>query len=92
MREIILCKYGEVALKGANRAHFERMMQNDLMKRLRPIGGFNVYAAQSTIYAEPDETVDGAAFDLAFETAKKTFGFTVVLRAVTAEKTPAAVR
>lgn len=92
MREIILCKYGEVALKGANRAHFERMMQNDLMKRLRPVGRFDVYAAQSTIYAEPDESVGAAAFDLAFETAKKTFGFTVVLRAVTCEKDPAAVR
>ena len=92
MREIILCKYGEVALKGANRAHFERMMQNDLMKRLRPIGRFDVYAAQSTIYAEPDESVGAAAFDLAFETAKKTFGFTIVLRAVTCEKTPEAVR
>ena len=92
MREIILCKYGEVALKGANRAYFERMMQNDLVKRLRNAGNFNVYAAQSTIFAEPDESVDAAAFDRAFEIAKKTFGFTIVLRAVTAAKTPEAVR
>ncbi len=92
MREIILCKYGEVALKGANRAYFERMMQHDLTRRLRPFGEFNVYAAQSTIYAEPGDGVGEEEFDLAFETAKKTFGFTVVLRAVTAEKTPEAVR
>ena len=33
MKEIILCKYGEIVLKGANRKYFEDMLCRELKKR-----------------------------------------------------------
>lgn len=84
MREIILCKYGEIALKGTNRIFFENLLRKNLSRRVSPFGKFNIYALQSTVYIEPmSESCDISS---AFEAAKKTFGVVAVSRAYELEK------
>ena len=78
MREIILCKYGEITLKGANRAYFENLLRERIRKRIAAYGKFNVYYLQSTVYIEPlDESCD---IDSAYVAAKNTFGVAAVAR------------
>ena len=88
MREIILCKYGEIALKGANRSSFESLLCRELKYRLAGIGKFNVVRAQSTIRIEPKEGFepDTEAFDAAYNVATHTFGIIAVCRCAATEK------
>ena len=59
MKEIILCKYGEIALKGLNKSSFEGMMTKSVKYRLKKLGEFNIFRSQSTLYVEPlDEDID----------------------------------
>lgn len=53
MKELLLCKYGELTLKGLNRGFFEKLLVKELRTRLRLAGNFNINHAQSTIYIEP---------------------------------------
>lgn len=84
MKMIILCKYGEIALKGANRAYFEKLLKVELKKRLRPFGSFKIYSAQSTVYVEP--LSDDCDMDSALAAAKNTFGVSAVQVALEAPK------
>ena len=84
MKEIILCKYGEIALKGANRAHFEKLLRDILKRRTEPFGKFKIYSVQSTVYIEPME--EYADVDGAYIAAKNTFGISAVSRAIETEK------
>lgn len=85
MKEILLCKYGEIVLKGANRKYFEDTLCRELKRKARLHGNFDIYRAQSTIYIEPkDEMCD---FEGMFESARKVFGITSVCRCAIAEKT-----
>ena len=52
-QEIILCKYGEIALKGANRRYFEDLLCRNLKRRLERFGDFAVERSQSTIRIIP---------------------------------------
>ena len=52
IREIILCKYGEVILKGANRSSFEAQLLRDVKRRAAMFGNYDVRAVQSTVYVE----------------------------------------
>lgn len=80
MKEIILCKYGEITLKGANRSHFEHLLKNELTRRTAQFGKFKIYYIQSTAYIEPlEETCDITG---AYEAAKNTFGVSAVSRAI----------
>ena len=54
MKELVLCKYGEISLKGANRSHFEKLLRDLLKKRTAPYGSFRIYSMQSTVYIEPE--------------------------------------
>ena len=84
MKEILLCKYGEVVLKGANRKNFESMMLREIKRRAAKIGDFDVYSAQSTAYVEPkDEYQD---IDAMLDSLRKVFGIVVVVRAAIVEK------
>ena len=84
MRELILCKYGEVALKGLNRGWFEEFLLRDVRSRLAHIGKFDVKAAQCTIYVEPrDESQDVEA---AFDEVKTVFGLSAVSRGIIVDK------
>ena len=40
MKEVILCKYGELVLKGANKAHFESMLVRRVRARAARYGNF----------------------------------------------------
>ena len=84
MKEVILCKYGEIVLKGLNRGFFENMLINDLKKRVAPYGNFSVTHAQSTAYIEPLD--DDADIEGAISCAKKVFGFVSIIRAAVAKK------
>ncbi|MBE6594258.1 MAG: tRNA 4-thiouridine(8) synthase ThiI [Ruminococcaceae bacterium] len=84
MKEILLCKYGEIVLKGANRRYFEDMLAKELRYRAASFGNFSVHYAQSTVYVEPQD--DFADLDGMFEAARRLFGIAGVVRAAVAEK------
>ena len=72
MKELIMVKYGEIALKGINKKTFEDMLQSNIKRRLKRIGQFGYERMQSTIYIEPlDEDSD---VDEAVEALGKVFG------------------
>ena len=82
--EVILCKFGEVILKGANRQNFESALVKELRRRASPFGTFKIYFKQSTIYVEP-QTPD-CDMDGMYDVAKKVFGIVAVNRAAVCEK------
>ena len=84
MKEILLCKYGEIVLKGANRRQFEDMLAKEMRYRAACFGKFTVKYAQSTLYIEPQD--DAADLDGMFEAACRVFGVAGVVRAAVAEK------
>ena len=84
IKEILLCKYGELVLKGANRKYFEDMLCREMKKKARAYGNFDIYRAQSTIYIEPKD--DEADVDGMFEAASKVFGIVAISRAAVCEK------
>ena len=84
IKEILLCKYGEIVLKGANRRTFEDQLAKELRIRASRHGHFEINRAQSTVFIEPkDETAD---LEGMFEAARKVFGIVAVGRAAVAEK------
>lgn len=84
MKEIILCKYGEIALKGLNRGTFETEMLRNIRRRLKPLGEFKYTTAQSTLYIEPkSEDID---IDETVEKLSKVFGIAKICRAIETEK------
>ena len=89
IKEILLCKYGEIVLKGANRKYFEDMLCREMKKRARNYGNFDIYRAQSTIYIDPKD--DSADLDGMFEAASKVFGIAAIARAAVCEKNMEAI-
>ena len=83
--EILLCKYGEIVLKGANRRFFEDKLCKELRYRAAKFGNFTVRNAQSTVYIEPLD--DDADIDGMFDAARKVFGIAAICRCAVAEKT-----
>ena len=84
IEEVILCKFGEVVLKGANRQNFEAGLVKELRRRASPYGTFKIYFKQSTVYVEPqspDCDMQGM-----YDAAKKVFGIVGVNRAAVCEK------
>ncbi len=84
LKEILLCKQGELVLKGLNRKWFEDLLSRRLKECLKPYGNFKISTSQSTTYVVP--TDDFADIDGAFEAALKVFGFVSISRAVVCEK------
>ena len=63
MNEIFLMKLGEIVLKGANKRQFESKLRQNVRRRMKPFGDFDVYIMQSTVYVEPlneEADVEGA--------------------------------
>lgn len=83
MKEIILAKYGEIALKGDNRNTFEDMLVKNIKRRLKKIGKFEYWRRQSTIYIEPLEDAD---IEAALESLKNVFGIGAIQRCAVFEK------
>ena len=86
MREIFLCKYGEIALKGANRATFESLLIREIKFRLGHVGKFQVIKSQSVLRVEPAEELTSEQFDTAYALLRKTFGIVAVSRVAQTEK------
>ena len=82
--EVILCKFGEIVLKGANRQNFESGLVKELRRRASPYGTFKIYYKQSTIYVEPQS--DECDMDGMYDAARKVFGIVGVNRAAVCEK------
>ena len=84
MNDIILCKLGEIVLKGLNRRSFEQKLLGNIRRRLAGLGGFGVSIMQSTVYVEPaDESAD---MDAAFAALQDVFGIIKLTRAAACEK------
>ena len=84
MKEIFLLKLGEIVLKGANKRQFEDKLRQNVRRRMRPFGNFDVYLMQSTIYVEPmDEMCD---VDGAWEACNSIFGLVSLCRCRACEK------
>ena len=89
MKEIILCKYGEIALKGLNKSTFESMMMKSIRRRLKKFGEINITKAQSTVYVEPvDDNID---VDEVVDRLSKIFGVIKLCRCCVVEKTMDAI-
>lgn len=84
MKEVILCKYGEIVLKGANRATFEAKLTKELRARAALYGKFRISHAQSTVYIEPLD--DFADIDGMLDATMRVFGISGVTRAAVCEK------
>ena len=84
MNEIFLMKLGEVVLKGANKRQFENKLRQNVRRRMKPYGNFDVYIMQSTVYVEPmDEEAD---VDGAWEACRSIFGVVSLCRCRPCEK------
>lgn len=86
MKEIFLCKYGELALKGLNKGQFESALVKEIKARVAPFGQFDVKRAQSTIYVEPLSEGSLSDGDAIFSALRKIFGIATVCRAAETDK------
>ena len=86
IKEIILCKYGEVILKGANRSTFEAQLLRDVKRRAALFGHYDIRARQSTVYVEPLDEDAEEAVDGVYGQLKKVFGFVALCKAAVCEK------
>ncbi len=84
MKEIILIKDGELALKGLNRSSFEAMLMKNIRWRIKPYGSFELKQSQSTITVNPLD--DNADLDSAADEISRVFGIAGFSRAAVAEK------
>ena len=84
MKEIFLLKLGEIVLKGANKRQFEDKLRQNVRRRMRPFGNFDVYLMQSTIYVEPMD--DDADVDGAWDACGTIFGLVSLCRCRSCEK------
>ncbi len=84
MQEIILIKYGEMALKGMNKRSFEDVLVKNIKRRIKSLGKTEITRAQSTIYIKPlEENFD---VDEAMGRLQKVFGIAALCRAAVCEK------
>lgn len=84
MNEIFLLKLGEVVLKGTNKRQFENRLRQNIRRRMKQYGNFDVYIMQSTVYVEPmdaEADVEGA-----WDSCKSIFGLVSLCRCRPCEK------
>lgn len=84
MKEIILIKNGELALKGLNRNNFETALIKNIKSALSDLGPLSIKRAQSTVSVEP--VGEDYNFAEALRRMKKVFGIAAFQRAAVAEK------
>lgn len=86
MKEIILIKDGEIALKGLNRRQFEDRLIKNIRNTIKDLGSFDISSAQSTIYISP--VSEGIDLDDVCDRVSRVFGIAAFSRAgVCPEKT-----
>ena len=88
MKEIFLLKLGEIVLKGANKRQFEARLRQNVRRRMKRYGNYDVYIMQSTIYIEP---ADGVDMDEVLEAVLNVFGVAAICRAAVCEKSMDAI-
>ena len=89
MKEIFLLKLGEIVLKGANKRQFESRLRQNVRRRMKLYGNFDVYLMQSTLYVEPmDEECD---VDGAWDACRSIFGVVSLCRCRPCEKNTDAI-
>lgn len=86
MKEIILCKYGEIILKGANKASFESLLLREVKRRAKAIGNFSVRYMQSTVFVEPLDENSEEMIDDMYDQIRHVFGFAGICKAAACEK------
>ena len=84
MKEIFLLKLGEIVLKGANKRQFESRLRQNVRRRMKNYGNFDVYIMQSTVYVEPMD--DECDVDGAWEACRSIFGVVSLCRCRPCEK------
>ena len=84
MNEIFLLKLGEVVLKGTNKRQFENKLRQNIRRRMKEYGNFDVYIMQSTVYVQPMD--DQADVDGAWEACRSIFGLVSLCRCKPCEK------
>ena len=84
MKEMFLLKLGEIVLKGSNKRQFENKLRQNIRRRIRPYGEFDVYIMQSTVYVEPMD--DAADVEGAWEACRSIFGLVSLCRCRPCEK------
>ena len=80
MRKVLLVRYGEVFLKGANRPHFLKLLTDNFKRAVKPIGG-KVWLSDSRIYVSDVEDMDECV-----RRVRKVFGLYSVSPAIECEK------
>lgn len=78
MNEIFLLKLGEIVLKGANKRQFENRLRQNIRRRMKAYGDFDVYIMQSTVYVQPMD--DCADLEGAWEACRSVFGIVSLCR------------
>jgi thiamine biosynthesis protein ThiI len=71
--EVIMAKYGEIALKGHNKRSFEEVLVRNIKKALEGLGECSIERMQSTVYISGSINMDTAV-----ERLKKVFGLGAV--------------
>ena len=89
MKEILLCKLGEIVLKGANRRYFEDTLCRNLRHRAKHFGSFEIKSSQSTITITPLD--DFCDIDGLFQNIQTVFGIVAISRCAVCEKTMEAI-
>ncbi|MBE6923227.1 MAG: tRNA 4-thiouridine(8) synthase ThiI [Ruminococcaceae bacterium] len=84
MKEIFLLKLGEIVLKGANKRQFENRLRQNVRRRMKAYGNFDVFIMQSTVYVEPMD--DECDVDGAWEACRSIFGVVSLCRCRPCEK------
>ena len=84
MNEIFLMKLGEIVLKGANKRQFENKLRQNVRRRMKPFGNFDVYIMQSTVYVQPMD--DEADVEGAWDACRSIFGVVSLCRCRSCEK------
>ena len=84
MNEIFLMKLGEIVLKGANKRQFENKLRQNVRRRMKHYGNFDVYIMQSTVYVVPEDEM--ADVDGAWEACHTIFGVVSLCRCRPCEK------
>ena len=83
MKEIVLAKYGEIILKGGNRARFESILMSNIKNALRNIVETKIRLAQATVYVD---VADEGKIDLVAERLSKVFGLVAITKAAVCNK------
>ena len=89
MKEILLIKNGELALKGLNRSTFEAVLVKNMKRALRPLGEVEFARAQSTITVTP--VSEDFPMEQALQRIGRVFGIAAYSRAAVVEKDMAAI-